>query len=810
MKQKNQIIVNLLLLVVSLFTNYRAFSQTVIFSENFESGGTTFTLNTTDVSSTTTNDTRWVINNAYAGGSATFTCLGFPFTINANATPTQPGAITNSPTSTYLHINSQAAAASGVNNCNYLAADGICTMGHNVFARMTNSISTVGFSNVNFNFWWICAGSAEAFGQVYYSINNGVSWVLLQSNFNNNPNWTSASLSNPALDNQANLRFGFRFVNTESFSGADPAFGVDQIEITGVSSVSNTINTGSVNSGPYCPGDVISVPFSSSGTFNAGNVYTAQLSDVGGNFNTPVNIGTLSSTSNSGIITATIPTNTPPGTNYLIQVTSSAPSVTGTNNGVSIIVNGTPNASISASTSTTICINETASFNFSGSAGTIQWQQSSDGVNFTNVSGANSTTLTTAPLTANTHIRAVITNNCGTSNSNTILVTVTNGVTTTIAQSPSGNNLCNGPITLSIPSGFINIEWSNGQLATSTIVVTTPGTYTVTALTTGGCPVTSNSVTLIETIPTPLLVSPEGPITLCSGSVNLTAQSGFTNYTWNSGQSTAVITVSSGGNYVVSAVDDNGCPVTSQPVEVLIGSAVPMAISPENAAICSGNPAILTAPAGFVSYQWSNNATSQSITVTEAGFYSVTGVDANGCNGASPAVSVVKSEFPVANFNYNQVAGFTIQFNNTSQNAQTTQWIFDAIGSSPSLNPQFSFPGNGVYNVMLIISNPCGIDTIVKNIVVMPLGFQGTDALGNYITTYPNPFENQLFLKTFDAHFQEMNFFISDLSGKILRNGTLNMSNETTEIQTSDLHKGLYLLTLQSDVGRFTFKLIKS
>ncbi|HYV95390.1 MAG TPA: T9SS type A sorting domain-containing protein [Chitinophagales bacterium] len=97
-----------------------------------------------------------------------------------------------------------------------------------------------------------------------------------------------------------------------------------------------TITTGSISGSPFCPEATVSVPFTSVAIFNSGNIYTAQLSDRKGNFATPVTIGSLSSTANSGTIAATVPSNPQAGTKYRIRVTSSNPVVTGTNNGANL------------------------------------------------------------------------------------------------------------------------------------------------------------------------------------------------------------------------------------------------------------------------------------------------------------------------------------------------------------------------------------------------------------------------------------------------------------------------------------------
>lgn len=97
------------------------------------------------------------------------------------------------------------------------------------------------------------------------------------------------------------------------------------------------INTGTISPTSYCPPQTISVPYTTNVSSNPGNIFTAQLSNASGSFASPVNIGTLASTT-SGTISATIPGGTPAGTGYRIRVTGSNPSVTGTTNGANITI----------------------------------------------------------------------------------------------------------------------------------------------------------------------------------------------------------------------------------------------------------------------------------------------------------------------------------------------------------------------------------------------------------------------------------------------------------------------------------------
>ena len=63
---------------------------------------------------------------------------------------------------------------------------------------------------------------------------------------------------------------------------------------------------------------------------------------------------------------------------------------------------------------------------------------------------------------------------------------------------------------------------------------------------------------------------------------------------------------------------------------------------------CNGSSVVLTAPAGFATYSWSNGATTQNITVTTAGNYNVVMEDASDCISLSNSVvtSVIQEASP--------------------------------------------------------------------------------------------------------------------------------------------------------------------
>ena len=315
-----------------------ALSAQTLFSEDFEGNSPAFTLNTTDAGSVVSSWNTWVINNSYTGGSGDLVCLGFPFGYNIVNTPTQPAGITSA-NGRYLHTASVEGITDGITNCSFGAADGLCITADNTFSRMSSDVNTVGAGTVELKFWWLCSGGSSYYGQVYYSTDGGASWTATSTpaQYNFQGSWTEQTVNLPAFAGQATLRFGFRFVNAIGSGATDPGFGIDDVRIIADNTSPAAIVPGAVSPLAYCQGADVGVPYTVSGTFNPGNVFTAQLSDAAGSFALPVVIGSVSSVT-GGTIAAIIPPGTPQGTGYRIRVTSSAPVVTGADNGADITI----------------------------------------------------------------------------------------------------------------------------------------------------------------------------------------------------------------------------------------------------------------------------------------------------------------------------------------------------------------------------------------------------------------------------------------------------------------------------------------
>ncbi|WP_264521867.1 glycine-rich domain-containing protein [Flavobacterium sp. N1994] len=159
-------------------------------------------------------------------------------------------------------------------------------------------------------------------------------------------------------------------------------------------------------------------------------------------------------------------------------------------------------------------------------------------------------------------------------------------------------------------------------------------TYTYSYTNGNGCTATSASAT-ITTNPLPIVTS--GNVSGCAGTaialVGSPAGGTFSIANPYTGPSTT---------YTYSYTDGNGCAATSASATITTNPlpATPTISAGGATSFCAGGSVVLTATAGS-SYSWSNGATSQSITVTTTGNYTVQVTNSFGCVSASSLPTTV-------------------------------------------------------------------------------------------------------------------------------------------------------------------------
>ncbi len=176
--------------------------------------------------------------------------------------------------------------------------------------------------------------------------------------------------------------------------------------------------------------------------------------------------------------------------------------------------------------------------------------------------------------------------------------------------------------------------WSNS--AVSQTIEASEGTYAVTVTDADGCTATGSASVTENANPMP---SVSGDLGHCNGESTTLDAGTWTSYFWSNNATTQTITATV-GDYTVTVTNSNDCTGIG---EVSVTEyAAPIPTITGQLTSCIGGNAILNA-GDWVSYLWSNNAITQTITASMSSTYAVTVTDSNGCTGAATYTNTLEN-----------------------------------------------------------------------------------------------------------------------------------------------------------------------
>jgi hypothetical protein len=190
--------------------------------------------------------------------------------------------------------------------------------------------------------------------------------------------------------------------------------------------------------------------------------------------------------------------------------------------------------------------------------------------------------------------------------------------------------------TLTSQRPYSRYRWSSGD-TTRSIVVKRAGTYTLTVTDSNGCTGSTSTNVIVNPLPTPTIAS---ATEFCQGdTITMAGQPGYNRYQWSTGDTTRIIRVWRGGTYTLTVTNSNGCKGSvSQTVKV---NALPTPTIASPAEFCQGDTITMVGQPGYNRYLWSTGDTTRTLLVWNAGTYTLTVTDSNGCrNTASQTVKV--------------------------------------------------------------------------------------------------------------------------------------------------------------------------
>ncbi|NDB33853.1 MAG: T9SS C-terminal target domain-containing protein [Flavobacteriia bacterium] len=300
-------------------------------------------------------------------------------------------------------------------------------------------------------------------------------------------------------------------------------------------------------------------------------------------------------------------------------------------------------------------------------------------------------------------------------NSNLNCIDTSNFIAVTVNPLPNvsaGTNqsICPGATIALSGSGAFTYSWDNNVQNWVPFIPTQTQTYTVTGTDTNGCQNTAQVTVTITALPN---VSAGQNQTICAGSQVTLSGSGAQNYTWDNNVLNGVpFSPTTTQTYTVTGIDSNFCQNTAQ-VTVTVNPS-PTVSGGTNQTICAGAQVTLNG-SGALTYTWSNNVQNGvAFAPAQTQTYTVTGVDATGCqNTATVTVTVNPAPAVSGGVNQNVCAGASVTLNGSG--AATYVWsnnVQNGVAFTPTLTQTYSVIGTD--------ANGC-IDTAQVTVVVYGL-----------------------------------------------------------------------------------------
>jgi gliding motility-associated-like protein len=237
-------------------------AQTLIWNEDFQGGPANWNI-TLQPGTNAADANLWVISDDEGG-----------------VAPPGCGVANNGDITLHVSCNPGSTPCStlGVSGAAYFSGDQTLMLFDattDIRAAYTNAISTMGQTNLEFRFDWIGVGQANTdYAELEYSIDGGATWVPVWTQTPGNVcaggqgEWAEEIVALPAaLENQADLRFAYRWRNNNDEVGSDPSFAVNNLRLFADASAGGPPNASfTASSTDICEGDCIDFTDNSTGT----------------------------------------------------------------------------------------------------------------------------------------------------------------------------------------------------------------------------------------------------------------------------------------------------------------------------------------------------------------------------------------------------------------------------------------------------------------------------------------------------------------------------------------------------------------
>ena len=384
-----------------------------------------------------------------------------------------------------------------------------------------------------------------------------------------------------------------------------------------------------------------------------------------------------------------------------------------------------------------------------------------------------------------------ITGNCGAGKDSITIRSIPKLATNFLGPDPS---ICVGStMKVGISVSMDSIRWSTGSTADS-INITGGKTYTVIAY--NSCGAYMDTITGIDV--SPLSNAFLGAdVTICTGDTAiLTIGSPVDSLLWSTGSVADTLRTTRLGKYSVEAW--NVCNKYYDTIELLASSIVYKDfILPVNGVYCAGDTISIATDSNFTSYLWSNGDTTQKTKVYQSGTYTLSVAD--GCGAGKDTIVMIFGKIPTAAFMYQTKADSIVDFKDatTGTGPLTYSWNFgDGQSTSTMASPSHTYNKAGDYFVTLIVSGPCGADTLTDRITITNTALDLKLSTIKDLKVFPNPVSDVVNIQGTLNNIEYAVVTIESIFGEQLIRREVSSKNGlfTDSIELVNLSPGIYFL----------------
>ena len=346
-------------------------------------------------------------------------------------------------------------------------------------------------------------------------------------------------------------------------------------------------------------------------------------------------------------------------------------------------------------------------------------------------------------------------------------------------------------ITLNAGNAGATYSWSTNA-STQTISANATGSYRVAVTNTAGCIGRDTIAVTVNALP---VVNLGNDTTFCAGnSVALNAGNAGAAYLWSTNATTQSVTAATSGSYSVRVTNTNTC-VGRDTVNVTV-NPLPVVNLGNDTTFCAPGTLTLSAGNTGATYLWSTQATTQTITASTSGSYSVRVTSPALCIGRD-TINVTVRPLPVAGTINVTGSSPTYTFGATGmQNALFQIWNFgDNSTPDSTATPTHTYMQNGTFTVTMYAVDSCGVDSTVATVTVTNAGVGGPVASAD-VRLFPNPANNTVWVDNMSN--QKMGAItVLNAVGAVV--AQKQAAGKREQIDLSSLPAGSYLVRIQLD-----------